>query len=456
MYKITRSLILLSLVLLFSGFYASSHVMVEEVSRTSKPSANRSRGLQMLDGVKDTLEKYYYDKSYRGIDIDQKFKEAREKIKTLDTNAQIFRVIAGLLLEFNDSHTRFYPPGRSNRVEYGFAMQIIGADCYVVDVTKGSNAEKQGIVPGDVVVRIGQYPVTRDSLWAINYFLYALEPMPQLPIVIRKSDKSERSLLIDASFKTFEERQVEAEKKRKEKRENPYKCHRFSGELTACKLRTFSVDRKFIDQMMRESEGSSKLILDLRGNSGGYVKIEEYLTGHFFDRDVKIADMVTRKKTETRIAKPVDERKFKGELIVLIDSNSASASEVFSRVIQIEKRGKIVGDTSAGAVMTSYGLTLAIVRGPGDSLTVAPYGVNVTIGDMIMSDGKRLEAFGVQPDVPVGPSGQALRQKTDPVLAYAAELFGVKVTPEDAGKLNFLFKPAETDVDGEEGDDEKP
>ncbi len=39
--------------------------------------------------------------------------------------------------------------------------------------------------------------------------------------------------------------------------------------------------------MMKEVGVHKKFILDLRGNGGGYVKIEEYLTGHFFDRDVK-------------------------------------------------------------------------------------------------------------------------------------------------------------------------
>jgi C-terminal processing protease CtpA/Prc len=197
--------------------------------------------------------------------------------------------------------------------------------------------------------------------------------------------------------------------------------------------------------MMKEAVEGSKLILDLRGNRGGYVKIEEYLVGHFFDHDVKIADIITRKKTETRTAKPVDEdRRFKGDLVVLIDSNSASASEVFSRVIQLEKRGKIVGDVSAGAVMTSYGIPLSTIRGFS---TLTLYGMNVTVADVIMSDGKRLEDIGVRPDHPVGPTAFALLNKNDPVLSFAAGLLGEKVTPEQAGKLEFLFKKTEADVD---------
>lgn len=456
MFKIKR-VFLIVLFFLLAGIPARAQITIDEGVSRSKPSRNRDRGLEMLDGLKDALERYYYDKNYRGIDIDKKFKEAREKIKTLETNAEIFRLIAGLLLEFNDSHTRFFPPDRSDRVEYGFSLQMIGDRCVIIDVTKGSNAEKQGVKAGDLVVRIGQYPVNRDSLWVINYFLYQLEPMPQLPIVIRKSDNSESSLLIEASFKTLEERRKEVERTRNEKRENPYKCVKISSELTACKLRTFSVERKFIDQMMTEVVGSSKLILDLRGNRGGYLKTEEYLTGHFFDRNVKVADMVRRHKTETRIAKPVgNSRAFAGELIVLIDSDSASASEVFSRVIQIEKRGKVVGDTSAGAVMTSYNIPMAIRRVYATFLTISPYGMNVTVGDMIMSDGNRLENVGVQPDMPVGPSSAALAARNDPVLAYATELFGVRLTAEDAGKLNFLYKKSERDTDDEESDEEVP
>ncbi len=420
---------------------------VEEVESKSRPELNRSRGTKMLGQIKDMMEQYYFDKKYKGIDIDKRFKETAAKIKTLETNAQIFRVIAALLLEFDDSHTRFYPPGRTNRVEYGFTMQMIGNNCFVVDVKKGSDAEKQGMKVGDQILKIGQYNVDRDTLWQLNYFIYQLEPMPVLPVTLGETPEKSRSIGVLASFKSLEERKKEAEARRKEVRENPVKCSKVSAALTACKLRSFVVEKKSIDEMMKQAVTGSKLILDLRGNRGGYVKIEEYLAGHFFDREIKIADMITRNKTSERFAKPVSDRQFKGELVVLVDSNSASASEVFARLIQIEKRGKIVGDVSAGAVMTSYNMSMAIDRGAPGFQTITPFGLNLTVADLIMSDGNRLEKIGVVPDHPVGPTPFAIANKNDPILAYAVGLLGEKLSSEDAGKLEFLYKRTEADDD---------
>lgn len=429
----------------------SAQWIENEVVSTANAKTNRERGLKILEDIKQVIKKQYYDETFHGIDIDERFKVAAERIKKLDANWQIFRVIAQVLLDFNDSHTRFFPPPRAMRLEYGFSMQMIGNDCYVVAVKKGSDAEAKGIKAGDVVLKISGYTPTKDNLSTILYLIYQLHPQQKLPLALRSDDGTERETIVDAKFRTSEEVAKEKAKRKSDKKETPFKCKEVSTETIACKLYTFSVEKNQIDKMMKEARKYKKLILDLRGNGGGYISTEKYLTGYFFDRDVKIGDQVHRKKVEEQIAKSLKEKVFSGELIVLIDSNSASASEVFARVIQIEKRGKVVGDVSAGAVMASYFIPITEGHGDWDSATWWYFGINVTMADLIMSDGKRLENVGVIPDRPVGPTASALFQRDDPTLAYAASLFGTKLTQEQAREFHFIIYRDE-DEDGQDDD----
>src|SRR5207253_1910338 len=93
------------------------------------------------------------------------------------------------------------------------------------------------------------------------------------------------------------------------------------------------------------------LILDLRGNGGGAEETLLRLIGNFFDHDIKVGDLKSRKEEKPMVAKTRGAAGFSGKLVVLIDSNSGSAAELFARVVQLEKRGAVIGDLSAGAVM---------------------------------------------------------------------------------------------------------
>jgi len=107
--------------------------------------------------------------------------------------------------------------------------------------------------------------------------------------------------------------------------------------------------------------------------------------------------------------------------------------------VQIEKRGKVVGDASAGSVMTSEHYLLATLSvGREWQPDTFPGGVSLSVGDLVMSDGRRLEETGVVPDLASVPTGQALAEKTDPVLAYAVTLCGARISEEDAGKFYFI------------------
>ena len=172
------------------------------------------------------------------------------------------------------------------------------------------------------------------------------------------------------------------------------------------------------------------LIVDLRGTPGGYVDSVLDFLGNIFDRDVKIGDSVERSKVKPMTIKGKQKDAFLGDLIVLIDSETASGGEIFARVVQLQQRGTILGDKSSGRTMESRFFGHAYGFNP-----VLVYGSSVTVGDTVMADGKSLEKVGVTPDKSMLPSAADLLAKRDPVLAYAMGIAGVKISPEEASKV---------------------
>jgi len=172
------------------------------------------------------------------------------------------------------------------------------------------------------------------------------------------------------------------------------------------------------------------LILDLRDNPGGDEETLLRLIGDLFDKDVKVGVIQRRKETKPLIARSRGDKAFKGQLIVLVDAASASSAEILARVVQLEKRGVVIGDRTEGAVMRArvYPHEVGVTR-------AAFFAVSVTDANLLMGDGKSLENVGVTPDEIKLPTGADLASMRDPVLAYAAKAAGVTIDPDKAGAL---------------------
>lgn len=451
-------LALLSLCLFSSLLFLNPHATYAqgppgEPLNTYEAKRIRERGLAMLGEMKEILEEHYYDRKFRGADLKARFQAAKDLIKTLNYNWQIFRVLGQFLLDFDDSHTRFILPPRTDHFEFGFTAQMFGDKCLVVTVKKGSDAEAKGLRVGDELLKIGRYTPTRRDLWKIFYLIYKLTPANTVDLTVRTLEGQETKITVAARTMTEKEYQAELKKRKDDKPVKPFKCQEINAELIACKLYTFSIEPNQIDKMMKEIGQHKKLILDLRGNHGGWVRTEKYLTSYLFDHEVKMAEEVTRKKTEVRMSGSKKDKAFKGELIILVDSNSESASEMLARVVQLEQRGKIVGDLTSGALMTSIRVGLF---GKLSALTVfatTRYAMSVTIGDIIMKDGNRVEGVGVLPDESIVPTGLALRLKVDPVLSHAATKLGANLTPEKAGEFYFITRKDEDEAEDDDEDE---
>jgi C-terminal processing protease CtpA/Prc len=397
--------------------------------------AERDRALGILDGVSKGIQELYYDPKMNGVDWSAVLEKARARIAQSNSLNEALTQIAIAVDELHDSHTTFQPPARPYHLDFGFEYQMVWSMCLVTRVRPGSDAEVKGLRPGMQITSINGTAPNRRNLRSIEYLDNVLNPRPEIRLEIQEDSGEKRKMDVEAKVSTAPDIAYRpgAGVRYDVIRNYENLSHRMRmqwvqlKDVTILKFPWFFYSADGLYTLSKKIRQSHAMIVDLRGNPGGSVETDKYFIGMFFDHDVKVDDRAGRKKTEPEVAKHESPMYFPGKLIVLVDSESASAAEIFARVVQLETRGKVIGDRTSGSVMEATGYYFAS--------SGIDYGAEVTIANLIMTDGKSLEHTGVMPDEISLPQPSDLEKGRDPVLAQAAQELGVTISPEDAGKL---------------------
>ncbi len=400
---------------------------------------DRDRATSMLEVVASDVKKHYYDPKFHGLDWDARVREAKQKIETSAGLNEAFTHIAGALDTLNDSHTFFTPPPRPYKHDYGFQIQIVGDRCFVTRVRPQSDGESKGLKPGDEVLAVNGYAPNRDNLWKMQYVYDVLRPQTALRLDLRSSSGSQLQLNITAKMRDTAHVKDLTNNNNDfsqliRNSEDSYQLTRHQtvevGDLMILKVPVFFFSDLEASEMLGKARKHSKgLIIDLRSNPGGAIDSLKALLGVMFENDIKIGERVQRDGSRPLVAKS-HHSPFSGKIVVLVDSKSASASELLARIVQIEKRGMVIGDHSAGAVMEAKRYSYR--SGVG---AVTFFGASITDADLVMTDGKSLEHTGVTPDEIIVPTAADLASGRDPVMSRAAEILGFKITADDAGRF---------------------
>jgi len=402
-------------------------------------STDRMRGKTMLKVIKKELQNRYYDPTFHGLDLESRFLKAQQDVDQATSVGQVFGIIAQAVLDLNDSHTRFVPPGRAAKFEYGWRMRLIGETPYILAVKPGSDAAAKGLKAGDMVRSIDGFSPNRKNTQIFRYRYYLVRPVPAMSLVVQSPGGPPRQLdvatKIDMGKRVLDITTGEDIWDILRRAENSSDEHRFaiSPDKTVFiwNVPSFMGTEADFKRMAGQLPKYKSVVLDLRGNPGGRVDRLSLLLGYFFDHDVTVGRPMGREKgLKPILAKTQGSKAFTGKLVVIVDSETASAAELFARVIQLEKRGTVIGDRTPGAVMQARSFSKEM---GGD--TIILYGISIAISEVIMADGGNLENVGVAPDVMASPTGADLAAGRDPVLARAVELAGGFLPPLEAGKL---------------------
>lgn len=179
-----------------------------------------------------------------------------------------------------------------------------------------------------------------------------------------------------------------------------------------------------------QSQGMKSLIIDLRGNPGGLLSAAVETADRFL-RSGKILTTKGRNTSENYVYRAHAANTWSVPLVVLIDHDSASASEIFAGAIADSKRGAIVGETSYGK-----GSVQGIFR-----MDTAKFGLCLTTAKFYSPSGRAISHNGVIPNIEVEPSyiaarpndsGELTTDLQDTVLQRAMEHFHASTRTESS------------------------
>lgn len=186
------------------------------------------------------------------------------------------------------------------------------------------------------------------------------------------------------------------------------------GDIAYVRLYTFgqsSTDelRKALRELM--AQDPKGLILDLRGNGGGFLSTAIEVASQFIPDGVIMTEHFGDGRIQTYEA---DRGGLATDvpLVVLIDGGSASASEIVAGAIQDRDRGKLVGETSFGKGSVQNWVPLQSDGGA----------VRVTIARWYTPNGRLIDKTGLEPDVEVQRTDDDFLNNRDPQLDRAVEI----------------------------------
>lgn len=364
---ITSILVLIIFILAFMLFsrylygnrYISDKNKLKDIEITSEEGKKLKNTFNLLNKV--------IDKSFL-------YPDKRNKEK------QMIGAIKGYVAGLGDEYTQYFTGKEFKEflsdldgkfVGIGVAMQKTEKGAELVKVFENSPAEKSGIKNGDILIKVDGKAVEELSV-------------DQIANLVRGKEGTEVKITI---------LNKDGEKDLKVKRDN-IKIKYVSGKMLEKGIGYIKIDQFGDDayKMFKEEydklikEGMNRLIIDLRGNTGGELRNAENIIEMFLEKGKLMYSTRNKSgyKVEEKTAKPGNENI---KLIILGDRYSASASELLIGALVDNKRAKLVGENTFG-------------KGVIQEMKPLPTGdfLKLTVEEYLRPNGDKIHKKGVKPD----------------------------------------------------------
>lgn len=339
------------------------------------------KGEKVDDELQEFITNYDYivDNYYGDVDKTELVDSAiAGMLSTLDKNSAY---VGG-----TDTNFSIYLEGTYE----GTGIQVYNDDngnIVVYSVFGGSPASKAGLKEDDIIIKVNDKDTTNMS---IDEFSKLVKDQKGKFNITYKRGDSEKTVQLKVD--TIEIQSVSSKVINKDNKKIGY------IRTTIFANNTYEQFKKELDKL--EDEGIDGLVIDLRGNSGGHLSAAEQIISLFLDSSHPIYQIKSKESKNIYYSTGKETKNYK--ISILIDGNSASASEVVTSALAEQYGAKTVGKKSYGKGTVQELQTLS----DGDQY-------KLTTKSWLTSKGEVIDGKGIEPDYDVTLSDEYLENPTD-------------------------------------------
>ncbi|MGG7060052.1 S41 family peptidase [Clostridium nigeriense] len=333
----------------------------------------------------------------------------------IDDNDLLEAAIKGMTQSLNDpytvfmnsdEYTSFVEQSEGHFVGIGAQLGIKDDKVTVVAPLEGSPAEKAGLKAGDVILKVDGTEITEPNVEKAISMIKGEQGEPVTLTVSREGAEYQDITIIRDVVKVVS-----------------VKGELIDGNIGYIQMSSFDEDvaENFKEKIVElKNQGMKGMILDLRGNPGGYLTEAVKVASQFIPKG-EIVTYTIDKYGNKQESKSVGGEAEGMPLVVLIDGGSASASEVVTGALRDYEAGTIVGTTSFGKGVVQQ----LIEFGDGSG------GLKVTTSKYYTPNGENIHKIGIKPDIeveiPDEISQQEYDRSIDPQFNKALEVIKEKI-----------------------------
>jgi carboxyl-terminal processing protease len=356
----------------------------------------------------------YYDPKFNGIDWDRVKSRYRAEAERASNDREIYPILERMIAELKDAHTRVIGPGEAredrtrSRTAFGFSLRLVEGEYVVGEVEPKSPMGLAGVAKGWVLRAVDGVTAPTDSqkdlaAWYATASIHdKCVALAAVKFEFLDSQNQVRPVAAKCSVVNTRPRQ---------------EALRLASGVLYIRMDGFLASTgAWFTQVVESNRNAPGLILDLRLNPGGLKSQLLKCLDALYAKPVSAGVDVSRKgkqhnwKVHGRGAKA-----FTNPVVVLVDEQSMSSSEILAAAIEETARGRVIGRKTPGKVLLSYEIPL-----PGGGR------LQLAIRDYRTERGRRLEGAGVAPDERMPLHAADLRKGVDRDIERAQAILSNK------------------------------